>query len=115
MINLQPGQPKTRPDFPGSTFLHLAADGTRTHDLVLTKDALYQLSYSSDIESFFSCSPADPTTDTRSAPVRPSSDRSKRPFCFANTQTILVTMQTGYSIKAMMELQTEKTRKTQKT
>ena len=24
-----------------------AADGTRTHDLVLTKDALYQLSYSS--------------------------------------------------------------------
>ena len=27
--------------------MHLAADGTRTHDLVLTKDALYQLSYSS--------------------------------------------------------------------
>jgi hypothetical protein len=24
-----------------------AADGTRTHDLVLTKDVLYQLSYSS--------------------------------------------------------------------
>ncbi len=28
-----------------------AADGTRTHDLVLTKDALYQLSYSSDGQS----------------------------------------------------------------
>ena len=27
--------------------LEEAADGTRTHDLVLTKDALYQLSYSS--------------------------------------------------------------------
>ena len=27
--------------------LERAADGTRTHDLVLTKDALYQLSYSS--------------------------------------------------------------------
>ncbi len=28
-----------------------AADGTRTHDLVLTKDALYQLSYSSPSSS----------------------------------------------------------------
>ncbi len=29
-----------------------AADGTRTHDLVLTKDALYQLSYSSTLGAF---------------------------------------------------------------
>ena len=29
------------------TMQHKAADGIRTHDLVLTKDALYQLSYSS--------------------------------------------------------------------
>ena len=28
--------------------LNLAADGIWTHDLILTKDALYQLSYSSD-------------------------------------------------------------------
>jgi hypothetical protein len=36
--------------------LHLAADGTWTHDLVLTKDALYQLSYSSDKQSTVNCS-----------------------------------------------------------
>ena len=39
--------------FPGTagipTALPRAADGTRTRDLVLTKDALYQLSYSSGI------------------------------------------------------------------
>ncbi len=29
------------------TFSFKAADGIRTHDLVLTKDALYQLSHSS--------------------------------------------------------------------
>jgi hypothetical protein len=34
----------------GLTSLHLAADGSWTHDLVLTKDALYLLSYSSDIQ-----------------------------------------------------------------
>ena len=34
---------------PRLTCLHLAADGNWTHDLILTKDALYHLSYSSDI------------------------------------------------------------------
>jgi hypothetical protein len=34
----------------GPKYLHLAADGNWTHDLVLTKDALYQLSYSSTIK-----------------------------------------------------------------
>jgi hypothetical protein len=32
---------------PNFTFYSKAADGIRTHDLVLTKDALYQLSHSS--------------------------------------------------------------------
>ena len=33
----------------GSNPVPRASDGTRTHDLVLTKDALYQLSYRSEI------------------------------------------------------------------
>ena len=44
--------------------LHKAADGNRTHDLILTKDALYQLSYSSD------CS--RPSADTRGATNNPA-------------------------------------------
>ena len=44
--------------------LHKAADGNRTHDLILTKDALYQLSYSSN------CS--RPSADTRGATNNPA-------------------------------------------
>jgi hypothetical protein len=54
MYQSQPGSPRAQRREKNDRFARSgwtgskAADGNRTHDLVLTKDALYQLSYSSE-------------------------------------------------------------------
>lgn len=43
--------PSTDPDPSTTRSSPRAADGARTHDLLLTKEVLYQLSYSSDLDT----------------------------------------------------------------
>ena len=71
--------PQIRLRPPGMTGLHLAADGNRTHDLVLTKDALYRLSYSSDIRSAV-CLDSESKKQLH-WPVRTSEDANNSPSC----------------------------------
>ena len=64
IINLQPRVATNLVDSLSLTCLHLAADGIWTHDLVLTKDALYPLSYSSKSDPLVPVDPADRTINS---------------------------------------------------
>ena len=54
-----------------------AADGTRTHDLILTKDVLYQLSYSSESPFLKRPAPEKPGPQKRVKGIEPSSSAWK--------------------------------------
>ena len=76
--NYEPSQTNSRPKRTSHSIPTRAADGSRTRDLVLTKDALYQLSYSSR------CSILGHKQQSK-----PNPNNSRKPKQLSQTQTTL--------------------------